>query len=94
MDSEPAFEVEEIPDEPGGYDFEIGLSDEIGLVWSFKVDWLVRRISGEDGVVEVLRDHREIILVRAPSWSADAHERWLTPRLRNGWISVLMRRFR
>ena len=46
---EPPFEIEEVRDEPGGYDFEIGLSDEIAHVYSFKVDWLVRRLSRQAG---------------------------------------------
>lgn len=94
MVPEPAFEIEEVGDEPGGYDFEIGLSDEIAHVHSRKVDGLVRQLSREDGVLEVLREDRELVRVRAPSWSAETLELWLAPRLRTGWISALMRRFR
>jgi hypothetical protein len=93
MEAEPPFEVEEVRDEPGGIDFEIGLSDEIAHVYSLKVDWLVRRLSREDGVNEAFREDRELILVRAPAWSADELEVWLAPRLRTGWISTLRRRF-
>jgi len=91
---EPPFEIEEVRDEPGGYDFEIGLSDEIAHVHSLKVDGLVRKLSRENGVLEVFREDRELILVRAPSWSAETLELWLAPRLRTGWISAVMRRFR
>ncbi|AOT04340.1 hypothetical protein [Arthrobacter sp. U41] len=91
---EPPFEVEEIRDESGGYDFEIGLSEEIAHVYSLKVDWLVRKLSREDGVIEAFREDREVILVRAPSWSAAQLESWLVPRLKNGWISAIMRKIR
>ena len=92
MAPEPPFEIEEIRDEPGGYDFEIWLSDEIAHERSFKVDGLVRRLSREDGVNEAFREDRELILVRAPAWSAGELEVWLAPRLRTGWISTLRRR--
>lgn len=94
MEPEPLFEVEDVRDEPGGYDLEIGLGDEIAHEWSGKVDRLLRRLSREDGVHEVFREDREIILVRAPSWSADALESWISPRLKTGWISNWSRRFR
>ena len=85
MEQEPPFEIEEIRDESGGYNFEIGLSDEIAHVQSLKVDMLVRKLSREDGIIEVFRDDRELILVRAPSWSAGQLESWLAPRLKTGW---------
>lgn len=94
MEPEPLFEVEDVRDEPGGYDFEIWLSDEIAHVWSLKVDWLVRRLFREEGIIEAYREDREVILVRAPSWSADALDAWFGRRLRPGWISTLIRRFR
>jgi hypothetical protein len=94
MERDPPFEIEEVRDEPGGYDFEIGLSDEIAHVNSLKVDGLVRKLSREGGVLEVVREDREVILVRAPSWSAESLESWMAPRLKTGWISTLMRRFR
>ena len=91
---EPPFEIEEVRDEPGGYDFEIGLSDEIAHVHSFKVDRLVRRLSRQAGILEAYREDRELVLVRAPSWSAGELESWLAPRLRTGWISAVMRKVR
>jgi hypothetical protein len=94
MEEEPPFEIEEVRDEPGGYDFEIGLSDEIAHVYSLKVDGLVRKLSRQAGILEALREDRELILVRAPSWSAGDLEAWLAPRIKTGWISALMRRFR
>ncbi|HET9349630.1 MAG TPA: hypothetical protein VFO13_10860 [Arthrobacter sp.] len=94
MEEEPPFEIEEVRDEPGGIDFEIGLSDEIAHVYSLKVDGLVRKLARQDGILEAVREDRELILVRAPSWSAETLELWLAPRLRTGWISALMRRFR
>ena len=94
MEPEPPFEIEEVRDDPGGYDFEIGLSDEIAHVYSLKVDWLVRKLSRQDGILEIFREDRELILVRAPSWSAGELESWLAPRLRAGSISTLMRRLR
>ena len=94
METEPPFEIEEVRDEPGGIDFEIGLSDEIAHVYSLKVDGLVRKLSRQDGILEVVREDRELILVRAPRWSVGQLETWLAPRLRAGWISTLMRRLR
>lgn len=94
MEEEPPFEIEEVRDEPGGIDFEIGLSDEIAHVYSLKVDGLVRKLARQDGILEALREDRELILVRAPSWSAGDLEAWLAPRIKTGWISALMRRFR
>lgn len=94
VEPEPPFEIEEVRDEPGGYDFEIGLSDEIAHVYSLKVDWLVRRLSSKAGILEAYREDREVILVRAPSWSAGELESWLAPRLRSGWISAVMRKIR
>jgi hypothetical protein len=80
-EAEPLFEIEEIRDERGGYDFEIGLSDEIAHTQSAKVDRLVRKLSGEKGVTEVLREDRDRILVRAPAWSLDTLETWISQRL-------------
>ncbi len=94
MEEEPPFEIEEVRDEPGGIDFEIGLSDEIAHVYSLKVDGLVRKLARQDGILEAVREDRELILVRAPSWSAGDLEAWLAPRIKTGWISALMRRFR
>jgi hypothetical protein len=94
MEAEPPFEVEEVRDEPGGIDFEIGLSDEIAHVYSLKVDWLVRRLSSKAGILEAYREDRELILVRAPSWSAGELESWLAPRLKAGWIPNVVQRFR
>lgn len=94
MEAEPPFEVEEVRDEPGGIDFEIGLSDEIAHVYSLKVDWLVRRLSSKAGILEAYREDRELIVVRAPSWTAGELESWLAPRLKTGWISNVMQRFR
>jgi hypothetical protein len=81
MEPEPPFEIEEVRDEPGGYDFEIGLGDEIAHERSADVDRLVRELSGEAGINEVLREDRELILVRAPSWSIDALQTWIAQRL-------------
>jgi hypothetical protein len=39
-----------------GYDFEIGPSDEIAHMYPLRVDGLVRRLSREDGIIEVLRE--------------------------------------
>ena len=81
MEPESPFEIEDVREEPGGYDFEIGLGDEIAHERSAEVDRLVRELSGEDGVNEVLREDREIILVRAPSWSVDALQTWISRRV-------------
>ena len=81
MEPEPPFEIEEVRDEPGGYDFEIGLGDEIAHERSADVDRLVRELSGEAGINEVLREDRALILVRAPSWSIDALQTWIAQRL-------------
>lgn len=78
MEPERLVEVEDIRDEPGGYDLELGLSDELAHARSADVDRLLGRLSGEDGVEEVLREDRDLILVRAPSWSADALRTWIT----------------
>jgi hypothetical protein len=77
----PPFEIEDVRDEPGGYDFQIGLGDEIAHERSADVDRLVRELSGEDGVYEVHREDRELILVQAPSWSIDALQAWICCRL-------------
>lgn len=80
IDLEPLFEVEETRDEPGGYDFEIGLSDELAHPRSDGVDrWVIER-AGEDGVSEVYREDRKIIQVRARSWSVADLEAWVTRR--------------
>lgn len=79
--AEPLFEIEDVRDEPGGYDFEIGLGDEIAHERSADVDRMVLELSGEDGVHEVLREDRELILIRAPSWSSDALQRWIAQRI-------------
>lgn len=71
----------EIRDEPGGYDFEIDLGDEVASERSAKVDRLVRKLSRENGVSEVLREDREVILVRAPAWTAEALEAWVAQRV-------------
>ncbi|MDP9983689.1 hypothetical protein J2W14_003112 [Pseudarthrobacter oxydans] len=79
--AEPPFEIEDVRDEPGGYDFEIGLGDEIAHERSADVDRLVRQLSGEAGINEVLREDRELILVRAPEWSLGALQTWIAQRL-------------
>lgn len=81
LEAEPLFEIEDVRDEPGGYDFEIDLGDEIAHERSAEVDRLVRELSSEAGVNEVLREDREIILVRAPSWSIDALQSWISGRV-------------
>lgn len=78
---EPAFEIEDVRDEPGGYDFEIGLGDEIAHERSAYIDRMVLELSGEDGIHEVLREDRELILIRAPSWSSDALQTWIAQRI-------------
>lgn len=75
---EPLVEIEEIREEPGGYDFEIGLSDELAHERSAEVDLLVRKLSDQDGIQKVLREDRDLILVRAPSWGAEALRTWIT----------------
>lgn len=50
MPQEPLFEIEDVRDEPGGYDSEIGLGDEIAHARSADVDRLVRDLSREDGI--------------------------------------------
>lgn len=78
---EPLVEVEDIRDEPGGYDFEIGLGDQLAHERSDDVDRLVRELSAEDGVKKVLREDRDMILVRAPSWRTDKLQAWILQRL-------------
>jgi hypothetical protein len=80
-EAEPLLEIEDIRDEPGGYDFEIGLSAELAHGRSRDLDRLVSELSGEDGVKKVLREDRDMVLVRAPSWSADKLETWILRRL-------------
>lgn len=81
MEPEPPFEIEDVRDEQGGYDFEIGLGDEIAHERSADVDRLVRQLSREDGINEVLREDRELILVRAPSWNTDALQTWIAQHI-------------
>lgn len=81
VEPEPLFEVEETRDEPGGYDFEIGLSDELAHPRSDEVDRLVLELAGEDGVSEVFREDRDIIHVRAPSWSVTELDAWVSQRI-------------
>lgn len=81
LDSEPSFEVELTGDEPGGYDFGIWLSDEVAHRRSAKVDRVLRRLSREKGVEEIIREDREMILVKAPNWSAEDLDSWLAQRL-------------
>lgn len=78
---EPVLEVEDIRDETGKYDFEIGLSDELAHERSADVDRLLRELAGEDGIAKVLREDRDLILVRAPSWSKDELQAWMLQRL-------------
>ena len=81
MEPEVPFEIEDVRDEPGGYDFEIGLSDETAHERSADVDRLIRELSREDGIHKVLREDRELILVRAPSWNTDALRTWIAQRI-------------
>ncbi|UEL29913.1 hypothetical protein [Pseudarthrobacter sp. L1SW] len=78
---EPILEVEDIRGEPGGYDFEIGLSDELCHERSADVERLVRELSGAEGVNQVLHEDRDMILVRAPSWNTEMLEGWFLQRL-------------
>lgn len=78
---EPVLEVEDIRDETGKYDFEIGLSDELAHERSADVDRLLRELAGENGVAKVLREDRDLILVRAPSWSKDGLLAWVSKRI-------------
>ena len=48
--------------------------------------------SVQTGERVTVREDRELILVRAPAWSAGEPEVWLAPRLRTGWISTVRRR--
>lgn len=78
---EPPYEVEDVRGEAGDYDFEIGLGEETAHERSRAVDRMVRKLGRADGVKEAFREDREIILVRAPSWSLDALEEWLSRHL-------------
>ena len=78
---EPILEVEDIRGEPGGYDFEIGLSDELCHERSGDVERLVHELRGAEGVKQVLREDRDVVLVRAPSWSTEMLEGWFLQRL-------------
>lgn len=78
---EPVVEVEDIRDERGAYDFEIGLADELAHARSADVDQLVEDLSREQGIKKVLREDRDVILVRAPSWSPAALEAWILRRV-------------
>ena len=42
---------------------------------------VVEELRGQPGVTSAHREDRELLLVRAPDWSVDDLERWLT-----GWI--------
>lgn len=78
---EPKFEVEDIRTEPGGYDVEIGLGEELAHERSDDVDRLLRELAAQDGVSRVIREDRDLILVRAPGWSAERVRAWLAARL-------------
>lgn len=68
----PAFEIEDVRDEPGGYDFEVGLGDEIAHERSVEVDRLIRELSREDGIHEVFREDRELVRARGGRQRWDA----------------------
>lgn len=78
---EPLFEVVDTSDEPGGYNLEINLGEEVAQERSRKVDRWVRELARGDGVHEASREDREIILVRAPSWSVAELEAWVGRRI-------------
>lgn len=78
---EPILEIEDIRGEAGGYDFEIGLGEELAHERSAEVNRLVHDLSRQDGVKKVLREDRDLILVRAPSWSTETLEGWFLQRL-------------
>lgn len=78
---EPPFEAEDTSGEPGGYNLEIDLGDEAAHDLSDDIDRLVLELAGQYGVHEVIREDRKIILVRAPLWSKDELEAWVSQRL-------------
>lgn len=78
---EPLFEVVDTSDEPGGYNLEIDLGEEIAHERSRKVERWVRELAREADVYEAIREDREIILVRAPSWTVAQLEAWVSQRI-------------
>jgi hypothetical protein len=77
----PRVEVTDVRGESGGYDLEVGLSDEVAHERSDLVDQLAGALAKEDGVAQVVREDREVLLVRAPSWDVSRLQRWMTIRL-------------
>lgn len=63
-------------------EFDAMLRDDLAHDHSRKVDRMVRELRTEPGVRSAHREDREVLLVRAPDWSAADLERWLT-----GWIT-------
>lgn len=78
---EPPFEAVDTSGGPACYNLEIGLGEEVVHSRSNDIDRLVRKLSGQDGVDEALREDREIIPVRAPSWGKDRFQAWAAQRL-------------
>lgn len=88
-DDEPLVEVEDLGGHPvRGRELEVALREDVSFVLSLVVDRMVKKLRKEQGITEVIREDREVLLVATDSWEADRLEEWvrhyLEPKVR-GW---------
>lgn len=86
---EPLVEVEDLGGHPlRGRELEVALREDIAHVLSLVVDRLVKKLRKEQGIMGVIREDREVLLVATDTWEADRLEDWvrryLEPKVR-GW---------
>jgi hypothetical protein len=77
---EPLVKAERLADDD--HDWELWVSDEMAFEHAGLVDELVAALGREAGVHEVLREDREVILLRAPGWTQENLEAWARDFLR------------
>jgi hypothetical protein len=77
---EPLVETDRVAGDD--HDWELSVSDEVAFEHSDLVDDLVAALGREAGVHEVLRQDRQLILLRTPGWTQENLEAWASNFLR------------
>lgn len=81
-DDDPLVEVEDLGGHPlRGRELEVALREDIAHRHSRTVDRLVKNLMKEQGITEVIREDREVLLVATDSWDADRLEEWVSQYL-------------
>ncbi|WP_461172046.1 hypothetical protein M1D93_13530 [Arthrobacter sp. Z1-9] len=81
-EDEPLVEVEDLGDDPlRGRELEVALREDIAHKHSRVVDRMARNLAKENGIIRVIREDREVLLVATSSWDSEQLEEWVIRHL-------------